>query len=289
MPVPSIDTAFVQQFTDNLYLLAQQKGSRLRQFVREKPMQSKALYFDRLGQTSAVKKTQRHQETPVMNSPHSRRKVTIDDWIWADLVDTEDEIRMLIDPKSDYAMNAALALGRAVDSTLITAMGGNAYSVDADDAATAVALPAAQKVAVGAAGLTMAKVRTTKELFDTNEIDEDNRVWVYSAQQLTNLLSDNTVTSADYNTVKALVKGEIDTWMGFKWVRTQLLPKDGSNIRYNYAFHQKGLGLMIGKDITVRMSDRPDLNHATQIHCSGTFGATRIEDACVVEVACQEV
>lgn len=287
MAANTIDIAFIQQFMDNLYVLAQQKGSKLRQFVREKPMNSKALYFDRLGQTAAVKKTQRHQATPVMNSPHSRRKVSLEDWIWADLVDSEDEIRMLIDPKSDYAMNAAFALGRAIDTALISAMRGNAYSVDADDAATAVPLPAAQKIPNGAAGLTMGKVRTCKEIFDAAEVPDEDRVWVYSAQQLTNLLSDNTVTSSDYNTVKALVKGELDTWMGFKWVRTQLLDKVSTS-RFNLAFNKAGVGLMIGKDISVRMSERDDLNYAMQIHCAATFGATRIEDVCVVEIDCIE-
>lgn len=288
MAAPTIDVAFVQQYTDNLYVLAQQKGSRLRQYVREKPMNSKALYFDRLGSTAAIKKTTRHQSTPVMNSPHSRRKVTLDDWIWADLVDNEDEIRMLIDPKSDYAMNAAFALGRAVDSALITAMRGNAVSSDADDVTANVALPSAQKVANAGAGLNMSKIRSAKEIFDTAEIPDEDRVWLYSAQQLNNLLSDSTVTSADFNTVKALVRGDIDTWMGFKWVRTQLLDKVSTS-RFNIAFAKQGVGLMIGKDIKVRMSERDDLNYAVQIHCSASFGATRIEDACVVEIDCIEV
>lgn len=289
MAAPTIDVSFIQQFNDNLYVLAQQKGSRLRQYVFEKPMNAKALYFDRLAATDAVKKTGRHQDTPVMNSPHSRRKVTLDDWIWADLIDDEDAVRMLIDPKSEYAMNAAFALGRAIDKAIIAAARGNAYSIDADDASTSVPLPSAQKVALSASGLTVSKVRSAKNIFDEAEIPEEDRVWVYSAKQLNvDLLSDNTVTSADYNTVKALVRGELDTWMGFKWVRTQLLDKDGSNVRYNVAFNKRGLGLMIARDIKTKMSERDDKNYAMQVHCSGTFGATRIEDTCVVEIACQE-
>ena len=134
MAAPTIDVSFIQQFNDNLYILAQQKGSRLRQYVFEKPMNSKALYFDRLGSTDAVKKTGRHQDTPVMNSPHSRRKVTLDDWIWADLIADEDVVRMLIDPKSEYAMNAAFALGRAIDKAIIAAARGNAHNIHADGA-----------------------------------------------------------------------------------------------------------------------------------------------------------
>ena len=289
MAGPTIDIAFIEQFNDNLYILAQQKGSKLRPFIREKGMNSKAMYFDRLGAVDAVKKTTRHQDTPIMNSPHSRRKVTLEDWIWADLVDSEDEVRMLIDPKSDYALSAAYSIGRAIDKAVIAAMTGNAYSVDADDVATAVALPGAQKVPVNASGLTMAKIRSAKDIFDSAEIPEEDRVWLYSSKQLNvDLLSDNQVTSSDWNTVKALVKGELDTWMGFKWVRTQLLTKDGSNIRYNVAFAKQGVGLMIGKDIKTRMSERDDKNYAMQVHCSSTFGCVRIEDACVVEVACQE-
>jgi len=289
MALPTIDTAFIQQFSDNLYVLAQQKGSRIRPFVTEKPMHSKALYFDRIGATDAVKKTTRHQETPVLNSPHSRRKVTLDDFIWADVVDNEDEIRMLIDPKSQYAELAAYAIGRAIDKAIIAAMRGNAVSVDQDDASTNVALPAAQKVALSASGLTLAKIQAAKQIFDDAEVPEEDRVWLFSSKQLnTDLLGINQITSADYNTVKALVRGDIDTWMGFKWVRTQLLDKDTSLVRYNLAFSKRAVGLMIAKDITSKMSERPDLNYAMQVHCSSTFGSTRIEDVGVVEIACQE-
>ena len=59
-----------------------------------------------------------------MDTPHSRRKVTMDDYDWADLIDNEDKVRMLISPQSEYAQAGAWAMGRAMDDAIITAATG---------------------------------------------------------------------------------------------------------------------------------------------------------------------
>jgi hypothetical protein len=106
-----VNKAFVQQFADNIIHLAQQKGSKLMPAVMNKRVVGKYAHFDRLGATTAQKRTSRHADTPLVDTPHSRRRVSMDDYEVADLIDSQDELRMLIDPRSPYAEAMANTLG----------------------------------------------------------------------------------------------------------------------------------------------------------------------------------
>jgi hypothetical protein len=116
-----ITTAFVEQYKGNVAHLAQQKGSRLRMGVESESVVGKTAYFEQIGQVAAQIRTTRHSDTPRMDTPHARRRVALVDYDWADLVDQEDKVRMLIDPASQYAQAAAWAMGRAMDDALIVA------------------------------------------------------------------------------------------------------------------------------------------------------------------------
>ena len=146
-----ITTAFVEQYKSNVLHLAQQKGSRLRDSVRSETVTGKAHFFERIGSTAAQKRTSRHSDTPRMDTPHSRRKVTMDDYDWADLIDNEDKVRMLISPQSEYAMAGAWAMGRAMDDSIIAAAVGTAYGGVAGG--TSVSLPSGNKAVHASGGL----------------------------------------------------------------------------------------------------------------------------------------
>ena len=281
-----ITTAFVEQYKSNVFHLAQQKGSRLRNAVKTENVTGKAHFFERIGSTAAEKRTSRHSDTPRMDTPHSRRKVTMDDYDWADLIDNEDKVRMLISPSSEYAMAGAWAMGRAMDDAVIAAASGTAYS--GASGGTSVALASGQKIVHGSAGLTLAKLLEAKEILDSSDVDPDEpRFMIVTAKQLQNVLGVEQLTSADYSSVKALVQGEIDTFLGFNFIRTERLVTDGSN-RLALAFTQNALGLALGQDITTKISERADKNYATQVFLSMSIGATRVEDEKVVEIACVE-
>jgi len=282
-----ITTAFVEQYKSNVFHLAQQKGSRLRDAVRTETVVGKSHYFERIGSTAALKRTSRHSDTPRVDTPHSRRRVTMDDYDWADLIDNEDKIRMLISPQSEYAQAGAWAMGRAMDDAIIDAASGNAFG--GVSGGTTVALPSAQKIAHGSAGLTIAKLIEAKEILDANSVDpEEPRCIVVTSKQLSDLLALTQITSSDFNSVKALVQGEIDTFMGFKFIRTERLDTNSSSNRLVLAFAQSGIGLALGQDINTKISERADKNYATQVFLSMTIGATRIEDEKVVEIECTE-
>mgnify|MGYP003625313122 FL=1 len=248
-----ITTAFVEQYKSNVFHLAQQKGSRLRNAVKTENVTGKAHFFERIGSTAAEKRTSRHSDTPRMDTPHSRRKVTMDDYDWADLIDNEDKVRMLISPSSEYAMAGAWAMGRAMDDAVIAAASGTAYS--GASGGTSVALASGQKIVHGSAGLTLAKLLEAKEILDSSDVDPDEpRYMIVTAKQLQNVLGVEQITSADYSSVKALVQGEIDTFLGFNFIRTERLVTDGTN-RLALAFTQNAIGLALGQDINTKIWD----------------------------------
>ena len=109
-----ITTAFVQQYSANIQMLSQQMGSLLRDKVRQESVVGKNAFFDQVGSVTAQLKTSRHSDTPQIDTPHSRRRVSLADYEYADLIDQQDKVRLLIDPTSSYAQAAAFAMGRAM-------------------------------------------------------------------------------------------------------------------------------------------------------------------------------
>lgn len=281
-----ITTAFVEQYKANLMHLAQQKSSRLRGTVRSEEVTGKNAYIERLGAATAVDATSRHDDTPQIDSEHTRRRLSLVTSRWADLIDNPDKVRMLINPESDYAMAGANALGRRLDDHIIDAASGNAFSGVAGG--TTVALPAAQKIVHGSAGLTLAKLISAKEILDGNEIDAEDRTIVITAGQLGDLLGTTEIKSSDYNTVKALVQGDIDTFMGFKFVHSERLNLDGDSNRSVIVYQKSAMRLGIGREPMVRITERDDKNYSTQVFVEMDMGATRVEDEGVVEIACTE-
>ena len=282
-----ITTAFVEQYKSNVFHLAQQKGSKLRDAVRTESIVGKSHFFERIGSTAAVKRTSRHADTPRVDTPHSRRKVTMDDYDWADLIDDSDKVRLLISPQSEYAKAGAYAMGRTMDDVIIAAATGNAFG--GVSGGSTIALPAGQKIAHGSTGLTIAKLISAKEKLDAANVDPDEaRVLVCSAKQISDLLGTTQITSADFNSVKALVQGDIDTFMGFKFIRSERLGTDSNGNRQVLAFTNTSMGLALGKDIQTKISERADKNYSTQVYLCMTIGATRVGDEKVIEIACTE-
>jgi hypothetical protein len=291
-----LTTAFVDQFGANLQLLSQQKGSRLRALVDSETVKGEQAFFDQLGPTVARLRTTRHADSPVVSTPHARRRVTMGDYDWGDLIDGVDKIRTLIDPESGYVKSGSFALGRSMDDVVIEAATGTAYT--GPKGLTPVVLPNTQIVGVQVGvtpaantGLNVGKLIAAKSKFGKNEVEynEGDLVMVVTQQQLDDLLNITAVTSADYNTVRALVKGEIDTFMGFKFVRTQRCLLDtATDFRTCFAFVKDGIRIGLGQDIQSRVTERADKCFSWYAYACMTLGATRMEEAKVVSILCDE-
>ena len=279
-----ITTAFVEQYSANIQMLSQQMGSLLRDKVRVESVVGKNAFFDQVGSVTAQLRTSRHADTPQIDTPHSRRRLSLADYEFADLIDQQDKVRLLIDPTSSYAQAAAMAMGRAMDDVIITAALGTASTGETGTGTETVQTG----VVKGTTGLTVAKLISAKDLLDKADVDPSiPRHIIVGPEQLGNLLGDSEVTSSDFNTVKALVRGELDSYLGFKFTVSNRLPKTG-NDRTCIAYAQDGLLLGIGKDISARIDERADKSYATQVYYCQTIGATRMESAKVVPIVAIE-
>ena len=286
-----ITTAFVEQYKGNVEHLVQQKGSRLRDSVRLETVTGKNAFFEQLGTTSAQKRTSRHADTPRLDVPHSRRRVSLVDYDWSDLIDKEAEIRMLIQPSGPYAENAAFALGRAMDDEIITAADSAAFTGVSGGTSTAFDTSNIVDVQVGGSsadvGLNVEKLRAAQEILNASDIDpEIDRYCVVNAKQLRNLLGETAVTSSDFNSVKALVQGEVDTFLGFSFIRTQRIGVDANSDHKVLFYAKPGICLAIGAEPTVRISERDDKNYAQQVFASMSIGATRMQEELVGFIEC---
>ena len=281
-----ISTAFVNQFSANVTMLSQQMGSLLRSTVDSETVNGEKAFFDQVGSAAAAVRTTRHADTPMMETPHSRRMVTLSDYEYADLIDDQDKIRMLSDPTSVYAKAAAAGIGRAMDDVIITAF--NASASTGKSGTTSTALPAGNIIAHGSAGLTVAKLISAKKLLDAGSVDPSiNRYIVVSPEQIEDLLNTTSVTSADFNTVKALATGTVDSFVGFKFIVSNRLKDDGTS-RECYAWAEDGMKMAIGKEPAAQITQRADKSYATQVYYCASFGATRMEEAKVIQILCNE-
>lgn len=283
-----VSTAFVQQYTTNVQLLLQQRGSKLRDCCTLGSYTGKAAKaVEQIGAVTAQERLTRHADTPLISTPHDARWVFPRDFEWADMIDDQDKLRMLIDPTSPYAVNGANALGRSLDDIIIAAALGTAQTGENGSTATPFAT-ATQTIAVGATGLTVAKLRQARRILAANEVDLASEMLyiAVTAQQIDNLLGTTEVTSSDFNSVKALVQGDIDTFMGFKFIQIERLGLDGSGDRRCFAWAKSGLHVGMWNDINTKISERADKSYAMQVYVKGTFGATRVEEKKVVEIIC---
>ena len=289
-----ITTAFVRQYHSNVVHLSQQKGSRLRMGVRVEMVNGKSSFYDQIAATAARKRTSRHADTPRMDTPHKRRRVTLDDYDWADLVDSEDKIRMLNDPASEYAEAAAMAMGRSIDDAIIEAADAVAYT--GEDGSTATAFDTGMVVGVqtvwdGATaadcGLNVAKILKAAELLGEGDVDvDDDKYMIVNARQIRSLMQDDKISSADYNIVKPLAAGKITEFHGFKMIPTQRIGTDANGDDKVLYWARGGILLGIGQDIKTKIGERADKNYATQVFACMSIGATRMEEARVGYIEC---
>jgi hypothetical protein len=306
-----IETWRVQQYTANVYHLSQQKGSRVGPVVRTEVFKGKSEAFDRLGLSTAQKKTSRNSDTPNLDIAHSRRTVTTAMYEWATLVDRKDKLQNIHDPENQYSISARNALGRSMDDVLISAALGSAAT--GEDGSGTTALGTAQNIVALASGniskMNVNALLMAKNIFDAAEV-EGPRYFIHTAGMLMSMLQQTQVTSSDYNTVRALVRGEIDTYLGFKFIHSERLPLTSATASAAYTFDPTtglysassgyvslggtevagicfiGDGLLLGKneEAVGRIDERTDKSYSHQVYASMDFGAVRMEEVKVVQI-----
>ncbi len=283
-----ITTAMIKQFGGNLELLVQQKGSVIGDKVRlETGVVGEDAYFDQLAPTAAVRKTVRNSDTPLVKSDHRRRRVSMYDYEWADLIDKEDKAKTLVNPDNEYVTNAAFALGRSKDDAIIAS--ALATAATGKDGSTAASFDTTNfQIVHGSVGLTVAKILSAKKKLDKALNDpSEERFFLCDAAQIADLLAINQVTSTDYANIKALVEGRVDTFSGFKFQMINRLQLS-STTRSCLAYTKSSLLLAIGMDIKTEIDRIPGKSYSTQVYASMGIGSTRMREDGLVEVQCTE-
>jgi len=298
-----IPVAFVDQFKANILMLSQQKQPKLRGCCRMESVTGDTMYVERIGPKDAQLRGARHGETPISDAEHSRRKLSMADYIVpADLIDKPDKLKLLIDPQSSYTQNQVFSLNRAIDDVIITALFGAAYSghtgattVNFHDVGESRLIESSGVIVTAGSDfsnttetpLTIAKLLTCKQLLDDAEIDpERQRYFLLNPYNINQLMNTTEVKSADYNTVRALAQGQVDTFMGFKFIVSTRLPADDTDTGATKcaAFVQDAIVLAIAEEPSVSVSVRNDLCDSIQVFSTLSIGATRVEGPAVVGI-----
>ena len=283
----NIDTSLVKGFERGVTILAQQEGSRLRDCVDVRMVgPGEEFSFDQIGEADPLELTTRHADTPISDIAHDRRWVTPKTFARAELIDKPDALKTINDFTNPYLRAIAMGFGRQMDREIINAALATARTGKTSGTATEDFPTATNRIAHGGVGMTLAKMNNAAKILRTYE---HPKPWymVVSADQIEDMMNDGTATSADYNSMRLLMSGEIEEYGGFIWRTTQLLDTDGTT-RSCLAWSKLSMLLAILEQPFSRISERDDKNYTTQVYYRSLFGSTRMQQRGVVEVQCTE-
>ena len=277
--MPTIDSAFIEEYEDNVRHLAQQKETRVRPHVTEVSSGGEAYNFERLGPTDALEKTGRRVDTAYVDSDWSRRVAQPRTFNHTLTIEHEDKVQMLVNPDSNYAMNQAMAMNRAMDSIIIEAASGDALGGDG----TPVAIPPSQIIGDGTVPISFDLMTASQEQFMKDEIMPDQaKVMIVGPTQVRKLMQLTEQTSSDYVNAKALqtlnASGIVHNWMGYTWVVSNLLEAPAGGELYCIAMTKQAIGCAVNQDTFTRITENPSKSYMWQVFSQWTMGAVRVED-----------
>ena len=289
MPI-TVSNAYIDTFENNVRHLAQQKMSLLRKSVTEVSKQSEKHNWDRLAASAARLKTSARSVSPAGGDGSGaagstdgltwdRRQTLIQTYDTGEIIEQEDIVQMLIDPKSAATENLVMNMQRAVDDIIIAAATGDAT----DGTGSAVTFPTGQIVGDYTGEITLDTILEIQEKFDANDVDPDEpRYMVIGPKQKRKLFQLIEVVSGDFQASKALADGKMPNFMGFSWIVSNRLNAPAADQLDCFAMTKKGLGLHVAGDIRTRVAERADLSFAYQVYMMMNMASVRVEDEHVV-------
>jgi N4-gp56 family major capsid protein len=275
-----ISNAFVTLFDAEVKQAYQ--GQRLLAGVtRERSgVEGSTVKFPKIGKGSATIRVPQTDVTP-LNVSYSQVTATMEDYIAAEYSDIFNQQKVNFNERQELVQVVSGAIARRMDQICLDALAASSTSntVDNDIGGTD-------------SNLNIEKLREAKKLLDADNVPMEGRTILIHANSLSSLLGETEVTSADFNTVRALVTGDINTFMGFRFITfgdrdEGGLPIDGSDDRTLYAFHRDAVGLGIGMNQTSRVDYIPE---KTSFLVASMFsaGAVAIDDEGIVKITCRE-
>ena len=272
----TIDSAFIEQYEDNVRHLAQQMDVRLRPHVYEVSSGGEAYNFERLAPTDAIEKVGRRIPTEYIDDEWSRRVAQPKTFFHTMTVEHEDRVQMLVNPDSNYAYNQAMAMNREMDKLIIEAASGNALDGEGNNNA----IPVSQIIGDGSEPISFDLITASQEQFMKDEIyPEDARVMVVGPTQVRKLMQLTENTSSDYVQANRLqTYGIAPNWLGYTWVVSNLLEAPSGGELYCLAYTKRALGLAVNQDTFTRIGENPSFSYMWQVFSQWTMGAVRVED-----------
>jgi hypothetical protein len=287
---------FQTQFSTLLRMKLQQKTSKLRGKVEEGPHTGAKIASPIQFLGPMTTRTPEGRFAPKKQAPqdYTRRWVSPIDRVGDQYVDSLDQLKTPIDPKSQLVMRAAAACARDWDDEIIRSatadavIGQDAGSLSTESFDTSTFRIADTFGASAAVGLTVAKLNEARRILEHyhNDLEADPATLVIGSSQHANLRNQAQVTSSEFNQNGGiLLNGVVTRYMGFDIVVSERLPIYTTTTRGCLAFVKTGLYLGIWQDLKTEVLRRPDLEaNPWDISTVHSFGATRSELGKVIQI-----
>jgi hypothetical protein len=317
----NIDVSFVNQYKDAVYMNAEINGGKFSGKIREESITGEAAFYETLDSVFAEAAGAQFADSPIGDIVHGRRQVVPVDLEVGLMLDNWDKVKTLASFEGRYVKRMVEALMRKKDIATLTGALGTAQTGKAGATATPFAF-ASQSIPIstggtGQVGLNVAKLKAAKALFWANGVnieDPDKKLYmVCSGKQIEDLLNDDEAINSDYASVKALVNGDINQFMGFEIIRSELVPyvsaittdlptaveldwtatdvpKDTSvtEVRACFAYAKDSVLCATNPDITSKVAERSDKRFNWYAYSALGVGAVRMEEKGVVLIGCDE-
>jgi len=277
----SISNAFVTLF-DAEVKQAYQADTVLRNTVRLRSgVQGATHKFPKIGAGVATVRVPQTDVTP-LNVEYTQATVTLSDYIAAEYSDIFNQAKVNFDERQELVQVVGKAIGRRADQLVIDSL-----------AASGTGLTVSHDIGGTESNLNVAKLREAKRLLDAGNVPMQDRFILIHASSLSNLLSETAVTSSDFNTVKALVQGDINTFLGFNFVtigdRSEGgLAGGGAGVDRNvYAWHKSAVGMAEGMGIRSEINYIPEKT-SWLVASMLSAGAVAIDAGGIVSIECRE-
>lgn len=275
-----LSNAFVTLFDAEVHQAYQAKAQLVGATRQRRGVEGATVKFPKVGKGVATLRVPQTDVTP-LNVDFSQVTATLEDWNAAEYSDIFMQQKVNFDERQELVQVVANAIGRRQDQLILDAL-----------TASGTSLAVGNDVGGADTNLNVAKLREAKKLLDKGNVPPQDRHMVIHANSLASLLSETAVTSTDFNTVKALVSGEVDTFLGFKFHvlgdRTEGgLAVDGSLDRTLWAFHKSAMGYAEG------IGPKTEINYVpekTSFLVNAMFSATSvaIDAEGIVQLTCRE-
>ena len=276
----NISTAFVTLF-DSEVKQAYQGQRLLAGVTRERTgVQGNTVKFPKIGKGSATIRVPQTDVVP-LNVTYSQVTATMEDFIAAEYSDIFDQSHVNFSERQELVQVVSGAIARRMDQVVLDAL-----------TAASGTNTVANSVGGSNTNLNVAKLRAAKKALDAKNVPADGRCMIIHANSLDSLLAETEVTSSDFASVKALVTGDVDTFLGFQFITMGDrdeggLAIDGSNDRTLFAFHKDAMGLGVSMNQTSRVDY---IAEKTSFLVASMFsaGSVAIDAEGIVKLTCRE-